>query len=179
MSQPDSVDHPSKSSPKPLGQYLVEAKLLTPAHIEVALYDQRERGYRLGDILAMRGWVKEEIIEWIVQNKLLPERQVEEEDFDTLLLSLKEVLEQKDSGTEAAKSPKEPGVDTVRQDLQSMLDQEEKEPAKKDAPAQPTQPAKSWQPRPDLPPPPPPRKPQATPHLDLSDRDTLVLPDYD
>ena len=58
MSHSDSADHPSQSSPKPLGQYLVEAKLLTPAHIEVALYDQRERGYRLGDILAMRGSVK-------------------------------------------------------------------------------------------------------------------------
>jgi hypothetical protein len=140
MSHSDSADHPSQSSPKPLGQYLVEAKLLTPAHIEVALYDQRERGYRLGDILAMRGWVKEEIIEWIVQNKLLPERQVEEEDFDTLLLSLKEVLEQKDA---------------------------EEEP----------QTAQPWQP--DLPPPPPKRTLRATPQIDMSDRDTLVLPDDD
>jgi|GEM_PF-4443472 len=180
MSQSDSADHPSNSSPKPLGQYLVEAKLLTPAHIEVALYDQRERGYRLGDILAMRGWVKEEIIEWIVQNKLLPERQVEEEDFDTLLLCLKEVLEQKDSvsqdsGAEVEKFSAEPGFDTGMKDFQSLLDQEEKEAEKIEEP----QSAQSWQPKRDLPPPPPRRKPLTTPLADLSDRDTLVLPDDD
>ena len=95
MSFSNLVSSQTGDEPKPLGAYLVEAKLLTPAHIEVALYDQRERGYRLGDILALRGWVKEEIIEWIVQNKLLPERELEE-DFDTVLLNLKEVLEQQE-----------------------------------------------------------------------------------
>ncbi|MFZ4666525.1 MAG: hypothetical protein ACOYME_08860 [Prochlorotrichaceae cyanobacterium] len=96
MSASNQVFVHNSHPPKPLGAYLVEAKLLTPAHIEVALYDQRERGHRLGDILALRGWVKEEIIEWIMKNKLLPERQIHEEDFDTVLLNLKEVLEQQE-----------------------------------------------------------------------------------
>lgn len=103
---PESVPD-SNSGPKPLGQYLVEARLLTPAHIEVALYDQRERGYRLGDILAMRGWVKEEIIEWIVQNKLLPEREVLEEDFDTVLINLKEVLEKQEESIATTQQPRQ------------------------------------------------------------------------
>lgn len=115
MCPSSSSPNPSpKPDPKPLGQYLVEAKLLTPAHIEVALYDQRERGHRLGDILAMRGWVKEEIIEWIVQNKLLPERTIKEEDFDTVLLSLKEVLEYREQqDTDAHKPTYSPGAETT------------------------------------------------------------------
>lgn len=191
MSQPDPAAQPSNSSPKPLGEYLVEAKLLTPAHIEVALYDQRERGYRLGDILALRGWVKEEIIEWIVQNKLLPERQVQEEDFDTLLVSLKGVLEQKEQLTNSEKPSGEPGFDTILRELQSMLDQDEnvversdvhpeKQPhsgssipnfphsSSPNTPISPSQPQNPSTPT---------RKPlKPNPLFELSDRDTLIIP---
>jgi hypothetical protein len=59
---------------KRLGDYLVEAHLVTSAHIEVALRDQELTGYRLGDILVLRGWVKRELVEWVVEHKLLPER---------------------------------------------------------------------------------------------------------
>ena len=43
---------------KRLGGYLVEAGLLTPAQIDVALNDQKLTGMRFGEILAARGWVK-------------------------------------------------------------------------------------------------------------------------
>ena len=59
---------------KRLGSYLVEAQLLSPAHVEVALNDQRQTGYRFGDIVVLRGWVERELLESIVQNQLLPER---------------------------------------------------------------------------------------------------------
>jgi hypothetical protein len=45
-------------SKKRLGGYLVEAGLLTPAQIDVALNDQKLTGMRFGEILAARGWVK-------------------------------------------------------------------------------------------------------------------------
>ncbi|MFN4067256.1 MAG: hypothetical protein ACK4K5_08590 [Thermosynechococcus sp.] len=59
---------------KRLGDYLVEAELVTPAQIEVALADQRATGARLGDILVARGWLRKGTIEFIMERVLLPER---------------------------------------------------------------------------------------------------------
>ncbi len=59
---------------KRLGNYLVEAELVTPAQIEVALADQRATGSRLGDILVARGWVKPGTIEFIMEKVVVPER---------------------------------------------------------------------------------------------------------
>lgn len=59
---------------KKLGNYLMEAGLLTSAQIEVALADQQITGMRLGEVLARRGWVKEETIEYLMQKVILPER---------------------------------------------------------------------------------------------------------
>ena len=59
---------------KRLGDYLVDAGLLTQSQIEVALEDQLNTGLRLGDVLARRGWVKEETIEYLMQKIILPER---------------------------------------------------------------------------------------------------------
>jgi hypothetical protein len=153
--------------------------LLTPAHIEVALYDQQERGYRLGDILAMRGWVKEEIIEWVVQNKLLPERQVQEEDFDTLLISLKEVLEQKESEQQDSGAAEDmlsaDGLGTTMlKNLKEILSEEEEEEKAKEVESPSTKP---WRP---IPPPPPPRQKSPSPKpnpgfLEVAERETLII----
>jgi hypothetical protein len=59
---------------KRLGDYLVDAGLLTQSQIEVALEDQLNTGLRLGDVLVRRGWVKEETIEYLMQKIILPER---------------------------------------------------------------------------------------------------------
>ena len=59
---------------KRLGNYLMEAGLLTPDQLAVALADQRTTGMRLGDILARRGWVKEATIEYLMKKVVLPER---------------------------------------------------------------------------------------------------------
>lgn len=59
---------------KRLGNYLVEAELVTPAQIEVALADQRATGARLGDILVARGWLRKGTIEFIMERVVLPER---------------------------------------------------------------------------------------------------------
>jgi hypothetical protein len=62
------------SASKKLGNYLIEAELLTPAQIEVALADQRVTGARLGEILATRGWIKQGTIEYIMKKIIMPER---------------------------------------------------------------------------------------------------------
>lgn len=65
------------SSPrrKRLGGYLVEAGLLTPAQVDVALNDQKITGMRFGEILAARGWVKQQTIEYLMQKVILPEQE--------------------------------------------------------------------------------------------------------
>ncbi|HEY9805807.1 MAG TPA: hypothetical protein V6D04_04515 [Candidatus Obscuribacterales bacterium] len=61
---------------KRLGGYLVEAGLLTPGQVDVALNDQKLTGMRFGDILVTRGWVKQQTIEYLMQKVIVPERQV-------------------------------------------------------------------------------------------------------
>ena len=61
-------------SKKRLGGYLVEAGLLTPAQIDVALNDQKLTGMRFGEILAARGWVKQQTIEYLMHKVVLPEQ---------------------------------------------------------------------------------------------------------
>lgn len=75
-----SHSHPNLSAPPPasshkrLGGYLVEAGLLTPAQIDVALNDQKLTGMRFGEILAARGWVKQQTIEYLMKKVILPEK---------------------------------------------------------------------------------------------------------
>lgn len=86
-SRDKTATNPSKSRPftnkpgddsytKRLGNYLVEAELLSPAQIEVALADQRMTGARLGDILVARGWLRQGTIEFIMERVVLPDRRL-------------------------------------------------------------------------------------------------------
>ncbi len=72
--QSPAAPHRDENYLKRLGNYLVEAELVTPAQIEVALADQRATGSRLGDILVARGWVKPGTIEFIMEKVVVPER---------------------------------------------------------------------------------------------------------
>ncbi|MEM9137373.1 MAG: hypothetical protein AAGB01_08505 [Cyanobacteria bacterium P01_F01_bin.42] len=51
--------------PKRIGQLLVEANLLTPAQVQVALYDQRQFDtMRLGEIVVFRGWLDQQTVDF-------------------------------------------------------------------------------------------------------------------
>ncbi|WP_460195096.1 hypothetical protein [Thermosynechococcus sp. FA-CM-4201] len=77
--KPPFIQRPHDDSyTKRLGNYLVEAELVTPAQIEVALADQRATGARLGDILVARGWLRKGTIEFIMERVVLPERRRQE-----------------------------------------------------------------------------------------------------
>jgi hypothetical protein len=65
---------PSLTESKRLGDYLVEAGLLSNSQIEVALADQVSSNLKFGDVLVRRGWIKEETIEYLMQKIILPER---------------------------------------------------------------------------------------------------------
>lgn len=60
---------------KPLGRHLVEAGLLHSSQVEVALRDQQQTRMRFGEILAARGWVKQQTIDYLMRKIVLPERQ--------------------------------------------------------------------------------------------------------
>ncbi|HAA29256.1 MAG TPA: hypothetical protein DCE56_18085 [Cyanobacteria bacterium UBA8553] len=61
---------------KRLGHYLVEAGLLTQVQIEAALSEQKESGIRLGEMIAKKGWLKEQTIEGLIKEVILCERVV-------------------------------------------------------------------------------------------------------
>ncbi|NCJ05742.1 hypothetical protein GS597_04290 [Synechococcales cyanobacterium C] len=87
-----SSTQPTLSEIKKLGNYLVEAGLLTEAQIGVALADQEMTGMRLGDILVRRGWVKEETIEYLMKKVILPERQASQSQSASYLNSSRNLL---------------------------------------------------------------------------------------
>lgn len=70
----DDSNQISLTESKRLGDYLIEAGLLTHSQVEVALADQSTTQLRFGDVLIRRGWVKEETIEYLMQKVILPER---------------------------------------------------------------------------------------------------------
>ena len=97
---------------KKLGNYLMEAGLLTAAQIEVALADQQITGMRLGEVLVRRGWVKEETIEYLMQKVILPERTSSPDQSSSYLeLSrklLKTLMSQSGNQVSREESPQEP-----------------------------------------------------------------------
>ncbi len=61
--------------PKPLGLYLLEAGLITPPELEIALKEQKVRGKQLGEILVTLGFIKRQTIEYFIEKVVLPEQQ--------------------------------------------------------------------------------------------------------
>jgi hypothetical protein len=56
-----------KPSAQLIGQVLLQAGLLTEAQVQVALQDQSYCGVRFGEILVTRGWVKQETVDFLVE----------------------------------------------------------------------------------------------------------------
>jgi len=53
---------------KRLGLILLEAALITPAQLEVALNNQQHFNYLIGEVIALHGWVKKETIEFFAED---------------------------------------------------------------------------------------------------------------
>jgi hypothetical protein len=85
-------------SSKRLGGYLVEAGLITPAQVDVALNDQKIMdGMRFGEILSARGWVKQQTIEYFMRKIVEPERQAVEQAKQQRVSIEREVVEHRAS----------------------------------------------------------------------------------
>ncbi|HEY9751576.1 MAG TPA: hypothetical protein V6C46_01385, partial [Coleofasciculaceae cyanobacterium] len=74
MNQASFISTPIAPNQKRIGGYLIDAGLLTPAQVDVALNDQKMTGMRFGEILATRGWVKQQTIEYLMAKVIVPER---------------------------------------------------------------------------------------------------------
>ncbi len=60
---------------KYLGSYLVEAGLITPAQVDVALNDQKiMNDMRFGEVLVARGWVKQQTLDYLIKKVVEPEQ---------------------------------------------------------------------------------------------------------
>jgi hypothetical protein len=62
------------SSSKFIGNYLLEAGLLSAAQVDVILSDQSSTGMRFGEIAVSRGWLKEQTIEYLMKHLISPQR---------------------------------------------------------------------------------------------------------
>lgn len=65
---------PSEKRYKLIGEYLLEAGLLTEAQVDVALTDQCSNQMMFGEIVVARGWVNAQTIEYLVSKIIEPER---------------------------------------------------------------------------------------------------------
>jgi hypothetical protein len=76
--QRQEIDSRSSKQPfgKRLGSYLLDAGLLTPDQLKVALQEQEKTDQRLGDVLADQGWVSQNTIEYLMEKIVLPEREM-------------------------------------------------------------------------------------------------------
>jgi hypothetical protein len=61
---------------KRLGAYLIDAGLITPGQVDVALNDQEfmEDRMRFGDVLVARGWVKQQTLDYLIEKVVEPEQ---------------------------------------------------------------------------------------------------------
>ncbi len=77
MNQPaitQPIHHPEI---KRLGAYLIEAGLITPGQVDVALNDQafmQDDRMRFGDVLVARGWVKQQTLDYLMTKVVEPEQ---------------------------------------------------------------------------------------------------------
>lgn len=58
----------SPTERKRLGLILVEAALLTPAQLDVALNNQKHFDYLIGEVIALHGWIKKETIDFFAEH---------------------------------------------------------------------------------------------------------------
>jgi hypothetical protein len=71
----ESIPSPSLiSSSKCIGNYLLEAGLLSAAQVDVILSDQASTGMRFGEIAVSRGWLKEQTIEYLMKHLIMPQQ---------------------------------------------------------------------------------------------------------
>ncbi len=70
-----NYEQQSTSQSKRLGDYLLEAGLLTNKQLEIALDEQQRTALRLGEIIHDQGWLDQQTIEYLMEKVIAPERE--------------------------------------------------------------------------------------------------------
>jgi len=78
---------PKNDSCPPLGTLLQQADLVSASQIEIALQDQKQYQYRIGEILALHGWLKQETADFFAQEWLKLLQQPDKQRLGEYLLS--------------------------------------------------------------------------------------------
>ena len=73
------------SKRKRLGNYLVDAGLLTQEQIYSALSEQKSTGKRLGEVISSRGWTNQQTIEYMMEKVILPEQQSQDSGISSVM----------------------------------------------------------------------------------------------
>ena len=165
--QEPPANQTSLAESKRLGDYLIEAGLLTEAQIEVALADQMTTGLRFGEVLTRRGWVKEETIEYLMKKIVIPERLGAGQSASSFLASsrnlLKALIHEQSADQDLLPTPPTPEIRRPKQTYPPV--QPSSAPATSAASTQAS----------------PPSKPANRPSVGKlpNERETLILPDLD
>ncbi|MEB3293423.1 MAG: hypothetical protein VKJ24_09695 [Synechococcales bacterium] len=113
-SQSHTARPPQPLPPRPIGSYLVEAGLITPAQVDVALTDQQFMdGMRFGEVLVARGWIKQQTLDFLINRVIAPEQQ----------------RERKQQGTTPANRLPTPQVEPLRSEASQPNDRQPKAPS--------------------------------------------------
>ncbi|RUR78228.1 hypothetical protein PCC6912_35700 [Chlorogloeopsis fritschii PCC 6912] len=64
------------SQDKHLGYYLVEAGLLTPEQVEVALSQQKRTGIHFNEVITSNNWINHQTVEYIIEKVIMPEQEI-------------------------------------------------------------------------------------------------------
>ena len=73
------------SKRKRLGNYLVDAGLLTKEQIHEALSEQQNTGKRLGEVISSHGWTNQQTIEYMMEKVILPEQQFQDSEISPVM----------------------------------------------------------------------------------------------
>lgn len=70
---------PANTNLKPLGCYLLEANLVTHAQLEEVLHEQQSVQKPIGNLLAEKGWIHQNTVEYMMKNIIQPQREYQQQ----------------------------------------------------------------------------------------------------
>lgn len=133
---------PSLAGQKRLGSYLIDAGLINNGQVEVALNDQKATGMKFGEVLAARGWIKQQTVEYFMTKVILPERKAMTPNAQSRPQSTPPDLGRRGvrhtpnspTATKGTLSKTTQGSSTIRQDYPTLAQKDDKNKQKRKAP---------------------------------------------
>ena len=109
---PTTAGSSSNFSKKPLGEILIEAGLIPIHQLELALQEQKQTGMRVGEILVLHGWIKQETVDFFADKWT---KFIEEKDKKPLIYYFQQAGLLNDEQVKAIAATKNQVLDTTVQ----------------------------------------------------------------